>query len=79
LTDAIIAEAMLRATRVFCPSLDERCHGLPFGAAQSLAERTPKGWCLIGWVVRDSGREAWHACYNVFTQEGRLRWMPNTK
>ena len=74
-----MAAAMERATKVICPALDDWCHGLPFAAAQSLAERTPKGWCVIGWVVRDSGREAWHAWYNVVTQEGRLRRMPNTK
>jgi hypothetical protein len=78
LTDAIIAEAMERATRAICPALDAWCHGLPFAAAQSLAERTPKGWCLIGWVVRDSGREAWDAWYNVKTGEGRLRRQDET-
>jgi hypothetical protein len=79
LTDATIAEAMERAAAAVCPPLDDRCYGLSFGAAEALAKRSPKGWCLIGWVVWDSGRQAWDAWYNVFTKEGRLRRQPDTK
>lgn len=79
LTDTIIAAAMQRAAAAICPPLDDRCDGLPFGAAEALAARTPKGWCLIGWVVRESGRESWDAWYNVVTGEGRLRRHPDTK
>jgi hypothetical protein len=64
---------MHRAAAAISPPLDDRCYGLSFGAAEALAERTPKGWCLIGWVVRDSGCESWDAWYNVVTGEGRLR------
>jgi hypothetical protein len=64
---------------VVCRSLDDKCYGLPFNAAKAFAERTPKGWCLIGWVVRDSGRESWDAWYNVNTIEGRLRRQPDAK
>jgi len=56
-----------------CSAAGWRRHRLSFNAAKAYAERTPKGWCLIGWVVRDSGRESWNAYYNVFTKEGRLR------
>ena len=79
LTDEVIAEAMRRAEQAVCPPLDDRCYGLPFDAAEAQAERTPKGWCLIGWVVWDSGRQAWDAWYNVVTGEGRLRRQSDTK
>jgi hypothetical protein len=69
---------MERAQNAICPTLDDTCYGLAFDAAQSFAERIPKGWCLIGWVVRDSGRESWDAGYNVFTKEGRLRRQAGT-
>lgn len=79
LTQVMVAAAMERAQNVICPPLDDKCYGLPFDAAQALAERTPKGWCLIGWVVRDSGRESWDAWYNVLTGEGRLRKQENVR
>jgi hypothetical protein len=79
LTQAIVAAAMGRAQNAICPPLDDKCYGLPFDAAQAFAERTPKGWCKIGWVVRDSGREAWDAWYNVLTGEGRLRKQENVR
>jgi hypothetical protein len=55
LTDAIIAEARERAATVLCAPLDDRCYGMAFRADTAFAERTPKGWCRIGSVVRDSG------------------------
>jgi hypothetical protein len=70
LTAAIIADAMERATAAICPPLDDNCHGLSYRATRPFAECTLKGWCFIGWVLRDSGRESWDACYNVFTREG---------
>ena len=78
LTDTIIAAVVERAAKAICPPLDDTCYDLAFDAAKAFAERTPKGWCLIGWVVRESDREAWDTWYNVNTGEGRLRQRPET-
>jgi hypothetical protein len=64
---------MERASAAICPPLDDKCYGMSFDAAKAFAESTPKGWCLIGWVVRDSGREAWDAWYNIGTTSSPKR------
>jgi hypothetical protein len=73
LTDELIREAMRRAEKAVCPPTDQRCHGFPYDAHRALANRTPAGWCVIGWVAADSGRQSWDAWYNVRTGEGRLK------
>ena len=73
LTDDVIAAAMKRAEQAISPPFDDICYGRGEGEAEALKARSPKGRCKIGWVVRDSGREAWDAWYNVHTGEGRLR------
>src|SRR4051794_28261529 len=67
LTDEVIAAAMRRAEKAVCPLLDDFCYGLAFSATEVVADLSPQGWGKIGCVVRDSGREAWHAWYNVNT------------
>ena len=72
LTHELIRKAMLRAEQAVCPPADQRCFGFPYDAKAALARRTPAGWCAIGWVAADSGRETWTAWFNVATGEGRL-------
>jgi hypothetical protein len=73
LTDDVIQEAMLRAATAICPPADERCYGFPWGVEQVRASKTSAGWCCIGWVAADIGRQSWDAWDNVTTGEGRLK------
>jgi hypothetical protein len=39
---------------------------------------TSKGWCLMGWMTGDAGRQAWTAWGNPHTKERRLRKDPKS-
>jgi hypothetical protein len=71
LTDEMINEALLRAEKAICPPGDKRCYGLPYPVDYALGEMRPDGWCPIGWVNADSGRQAWTAWYQTSPRHPR--------
>jgi hypothetical protein len=79
LTDELINEALLRAEKAICPPGDRRCYGLPYSVDYALEGMRPDGWCPIGWINADSGRQAWTAWYHPQTGEGRLRKIADTR
>src|SRR5688572_26352028 len=62
LTDELIAEAMARAETVECRPGDDRCYPFPDPVADARASCTPKGWCRIGWIEGNTGRDSWDVC-----------------
>jgi hypothetical protein len=58
LTEERIAEAMARAAKVACRPGDARCYPLPYGVVEARKTCTPKGRCLIGWIVANAGRDS---------------------
>ena len=73
LTQEIISEAMARAEKAACAPGDSRCYAFPDPLAEARASCTPKGRCLIGWIVSNGGRDSWDVWLDVNTGEGRLR------
>ena len=73
LTDDLIAEAMTRAEKVACSPGNDRCYALPDPVPAARKSCTPKGRCCIGWIIANSGRDAWDIWLDVHTGEGRLR------
>ncbi|MBA2445031.1 MAG: hypothetical protein H0V49_06845 [Nocardioidaceae bacterium] len=64
---------MARAEKVACAPGDDRCYPFPDSLEQVRSTCTPKGRCLIGWIVTNSGRDSWDVWLNVHTGEGRLK------
>ena len=73
LSQEMIDEGMARAEKVACSPGDHCCLPLPNRLEDARASCTPKGRCMIGWIVDDSGRTAWDVWLDVHTGEGRLR------
>jgi hypothetical protein len=59
LTQEMIAEGMARAERAACGSGHRRCFVLPDPLPEARMRCTPKGRCLIGWIVAEGGRTSW--------------------
>jgi hypothetical protein len=59
LTEERIAEAMARAEKVACRPGDDRCYPLPYSAEDARKTCTPKGRCLIGWIIAEGGRTSY--------------------
>ena len=66
LTEELIAAAMAKADARVCAGSD-RCFAYPYHLAGAQATCTAKGRCHVGWVVRDSGRQAWDVWLEVRT------------
>ena len=67
LTAGMIEAAMAKAKARVCAPGDNRCYAFPYGLAEARATCTAKGRCQVGWVVRDSGREAWDVWLEIST------------
>jgi hypothetical protein len=72
LTDEVIAAVVARAERAYCPPGDGRCYGFPDAAAQARTTCTPEGRCVIGWVVRDAGRDSRDVWVDLASSEGHF-------
>jgi hypothetical protein len=79
LTDEMITEAMARAEKVACSPGNARCFALPDPVAEAQKTCTPKGRCLIGWIVADGGRTTWDVWLDIHTGEGRLKKPPSER
>ncbi len=77
LTQAMIADGMARAEKVACRPGDDRCYVFPDKLEAARATCTPKGRCMIGWIVANSGRDSWDVWLDVHTGEDRLRRQTN--
>ena len=73
LTDAMIADAMQRAYGRGCDPGARRCYDLASDLESARATCTPRGRCLIGWIVADAERQEWEVWLDVRTGEGRFR------
>ena len=73
LTEERIAEAMARAEKVACSPGNSRCFALPDPVVEARKTCTPKGRCLIGWIVAEGGRTSYDVWLELHTGEGRLR------
>ena len=73
LTQRMIAEAMARAEKVACGSGHSRCFALPDPLEEIRKTCTPKGRCLIGWLIAEGGRTSYDVWLALRTGEGRLR------
>jgi hypothetical protein len=73
LTQATIDEAMNRAHKVACSSLNDRTYPFPYSPEEAVKTCTPKGRCKIGWISADTARKAWYVWLDIHTGEGRLR------
>ncbi len=73
LTQEMIDDGMARAEKVACRPADPRCYVFPDPLEDARATCTPKGRCLIGWIVSNGGRDSWDVWLDVTTGEGRLR------
>jgi hypothetical protein len=73
LIEDVIAEAMARAEKVACSPGHGRCFALPDPVVEARKSCSPKGWCLIGWIVAEGGRESYDVWLDLHTGEGRLR------
>ena len=76
LTEAMIAAAMGKADARLCAPGDNRCYAFAYGLAGAKATCTTKGRCKVGWVVRDTGRQAWDVWLEVST--GLVKIIPQT-
>ena len=74
ITEAMIAAAMAKADARLCAPGDNRCYAFAYGLAGARATCTTKGRCKVGWVVRDTGREAWDVWLEVST--GLVKLVP---
>jgi hypothetical protein len=54
-------------------ALEERCSAFSSGADIARQRGMTTGCGTIGWVQRDTGRQAWDAWLDRRTGEGRLR------
>ena len=64
---------MARAEKVACGSGTARCFALPDPVDEARKTCTPKGRCLIGWIIAEGGRTSYDVWRDVHTGEGRLR------
>ena len=74
LTEAMIETAMAKAEARVCAPGDTRCYAFPYHLEGAQATCTAKGRCHVGWVVRDSGRQAWDVWLEVST--GLVKLIP---
>ena len=74
LTEELIAAAMAKADARVCLLGDTRCYAFPYDLAGAQATCTPKGRCMVGWIVRASGREAWDVWVEIST--GLVKLIP---
>jgi hypothetical protein len=77
LTDDLIDAALERARRAVCGPLEDRGYAFSYGIDEARKRCTPQGGCKIGWLSRDSGRQAGGAWLDLRTGEGRLRVLPD--
>jgi hypothetical protein len=73
LTEKRIAEAMACAEKAACGSGNLRCFALPDPVDEVRKTCTPKGRCLIGWIVAEGGRTSYDVWLDRHTGKGRLR------
>jgi hypothetical protein len=65
-------EAMIWAEKLACRG-DGRCFAMPHILPDALASYTPQGWCTVGSIVTNGGRDAYDVWLDLHTGEGRLR------
>ena len=67
LTEAMIETAMSKAEGRTGVAGDNRCYAFAYDLVGARASCTTKGRCKVGWVVRDTGRQAWDVWLEVST------------
>ena len=72
-------EAMARAEKAACTPGGRRCYAFPDSAAKARKSCTAAGWCKVGWVVRDAGRESRDGWIDLATGEGHVGKRTNTR
>jgi hypothetical protein len=74
LTEDAIAEGMTPAKKVACRPGDDRCYPFPDPVEMARASGTPPGRCRVGWILANSGRDAWDVWLDLHT--GRPSFSP---
>jgi hypothetical protein len=54
-----------------CAPGDPRCCGFAYPVEEALRSLDQDGWCRIGWVAGNGGRDDWEIWFQVDTGETR--------